>query len=387
MPAQRWLLALVATLAISPVVIALQDPATETAEVKLAPGVLDLKPSVAAEVNLPSDTAILQGFSLEVPREAKSMYLVTRDANADVDLFLVRDRKAKDYADLEERAVLESATARVNETITLSDTTDPALAPGKWWVYAGSLSPEEGEELSFKLLLSFDKPPEAAKGGLPPFHDAAGLTPLRRAMDACVRLDTETSSGSGTMVTPAGLIVTCRHVLEDEQGGLQTEGIYVSFTRSARNVAEQTHIAKLVEADKNLDVALLQVVADIDGQPLEKPNFTWLPMAAVEPELDEDLRCLGYPAIGGPRTLCSISLTRGIVSGFVERKGVLQWLKSDCLISAGNSGGTALNAKLEYVGIPTEALHDPDTMESLGYIRPVSALPKKWLDKIAAGTK
>lgn len=387
MPAQRWLLALVVILVVSPVVIALQDPATETVEVKLAQGVLELKPNVAAEVNLPSDNAILQGFSFEVPREAKSLFLVVRDANADVDLFLVRDRKAKDYADLEERAVMESATARVNEALTLSSTTDPAISPGKWWVYAGSLSPEEGEELSFALLLSFDTPPESTRKALPPFHELAGLTPLQRAMDACVRLDTETSSGSGTMVTPGGLIVTCRHVLEDDAGGLHSEGIYVSFTRSARNVAEQTHIAKLVEADKTLDVALLQIVADIDGEPLEKPNFTWLPLAKTEPELDEDLRCLGYPAIGGPRTLCSISLTRGIVSGFVDRKGALQWLKSDCLISAGNSGGTALNSRLEYVGIPTEALHDPDTMESLGYIRPVSALPKTWLEKIAAGTK
>ena len=115
--------------------------------------------------------------------------------------------------------------------------------------------------------------------------------------------------------------------------------------------------------------------------------ITWLPLAAADPELDEDLRCLGYPAIGGARSLCSISLTRGAVSGFVERKGKLAWLKSDCLISAGNSGGTTVNARWEFQAVPTEAIHDSETLEGMGYLRPVSALPQKWRERIAEGVK
>jgi len=374
------LIALILLLATGTVVAALQEEAV--ADVKLAESVLELKPGAAAEVTLPSDTAILQGFSFEVPREAKSFFLTVTDANADIDMLLLRDRKAKDYDDLFERAAAESMTARINESLKLDAATNPPIKAGKWWVYAGSLAPEAEEELTFKLTLTFDNPPERAKSAMPPFRELASLNPRQRAIDASVRLDTEYSSGSGTVVTPGGLILTCLHVLTDEDDKPVTEGIYISFTNSARAIAQQTHIAKLVESDKELDLALVQIVGDADGKPVEKPNFTWLPMAKTEPDLDEDLRCLGYPAIGGARSLCSISLTRGVVSGFVERKGKLLWLKSDCLISAGNSGGTAVNAQYELVGIPTEAIHDSETHESLGYIRPVSALPTKWLERI-----
>ncbi|MBE7492224.1 MAG: trypsin-like peptidase domain-containing protein [Planctomycetes bacterium] len=363
----------------------LQD--TDVAAVKLADTVLDLKPGVAAEVTLPADTAILQGFVFEVPREAKALYLVVSDANADIDMLLVRGRKAKDYDDLSERVVAESMTGRVNETLRLAEDTEPPLKPGKWWVYAGTLSPEADEEVTFKLTLAFDNPPLRVPGVQVPFRAMAGLSPKERAIDSCVRLDTDWGTGSGTVVTPGGLILTCLHVLEGEDKTPVKEGIYVSFTQSPRRVAQQTHLAKLVESDSALDLALVQIVADMDGKPVDKPQFTWLPLAKADPELDDDLRCLGYPAIGGARTLCSISLTRGVVSGFVERKGRLVWLKSDCLISAGNSGGTAVNARWELQAVPTEAIHDSDTMEGMGYLRPVSALPQTWRDRIAEVVK
>ncbi|MBX3474210.1 MAG: trypsin-like peptidase domain-containing protein [Planctomycetes bacterium] len=367
------------------IVAATQD--AEVAQVKLAEAILELKAGTPAEVTLPADTAILQGFSFEVPRDAKSMFLVVSDANADIDMVLLRGSKAKDYEDLADRAVLDRTTPRVNETVMLDATTEPPLKPGKWWVYAGSLVAEAEEELTFTMTLTFDKPPEAARAAVAPFRAMAGLAPMQRALDACVRLDTEFGTGSGTVVTPGGLIVTCLHVLTDDNDQPVSEGIYVSFTHSPRQVARQSHLAKLVASDKALDLAMVQIVADLDGKPIEKPNFTWLPLARSEPELDDDLRCIGYPAIGGARSLCSISLTRGVVSGFVERKGRLQWLKSDCLISAGNSGGTAVNARWEFAGIPTEVLQDSETMESLGYIRPVSAIPAKWQETIAAGAK
>lgn len=381
----KTLLAVLALAVTGSAVVAVQDAAVD--DVTLAASVVELKAGVAAEVSLPADTAILQGFAFEVPREAKSLYLTVSDANADIDMLLLRTRKAADYDDLLERMAGESMTGRVNEALKLDASSTPALAAGKWWVYAGALAPEADDELSFKLTLTLDNPPERPKTTLPPFRALAGISPMQRAIDACVRLDTDYSTGSGTVVTPGGLILTCLHVLTDEDDKPVNDGIYVSFTQSSRSVAQQTHVAKLVEADADLDLALVQIVADLDGKPIEKPQFTWLPLATTDPDLDEDLRCLGYPAIGGARSLCSISLTRGAVSGFVERKGKLAWLKSDCLISAGNSGGTTVNARWELQAVPTEAIHDSETLEGMGYLRPVSALPAKWRDRIAEGVK
>jgi S1-C subfamily serine protease len=100
--------------------------------------------------------------------------------------------------------------------------------------------------------------------------------------------------------------------------------------------------------------------------------------------LGEELNCLGYPGIGGSRSIYGITLTRGIVAGFIERKGGVQFIKTDALISAGNSGGGAFNAKYELIGVPSEAMHAQDTFESLGYLRPVSAMPEDWRKLIVA---
>ena len=275
-------------------------------------------------------------------------------------------------------------TARVNEVMAW--TPDDGLKPGKFVVYAGSLAAYEDEEVSFDILLSFNDKPKLDTPKLP-FKPLDQLTPMQRAVAASVMLYTEEGAGgSGTVVTPGGLIVTNHHVIENEDGGTLKQ-VWVSFAPDARKLPVQTHIATVIEDDPDLDLALLQISTDLDGNKVEKPNFVWLPLAADECELGDEIRSLGYPAIGGSRSLTSITLTRGVVSGFLEKQGKLRWYKSDCLLSAGNSGGTTINAKFELAGIPTETLHDPDTMESLSYIRPVQLIPAKWIERIKKEVK
>ena len=368
--------------------LAQDDGAEEgTTDILLAQAIVELKPGTPTSVTLPSDSAVFQGFIFDVPKDAKSAHLRVTDANADIDLVLLRERKADSFDDLIERSVGTSSSGRINEALDLDAASTPPLAPGKWWVYAGMQNSEPEGELQFSLTLAFDSPPSQAPETLPPFRELAGLSPLQRALDACVRLDTDFSSGSGTVIAPDGLILTCCHVLANDDGEPVSDGIYVSFNRDSRDCPVQTHLARMVEYDKALDLALVRVSADLDGKPAAGARFTWLPLAQAEPALDEDLRCVGYPAIGGSRSLCSISVTRGIVSGYVTAKGKLQWLKSDCLISSGNSGGTCVNSRWELQAVPTEAIHDGETMEGMAYLRPVSAMPPAWRELVAKSLK
>ena len=355
----------------------------EEYELQISATVLELKVDTRTHVDMQAGDVDLQGFSVEVPDGTKSVYVNVLEATADIDLMLC-DAKLESIDDLDEHSVCEFMTGRVNEVLTY--TLDDGLKPGKFVVYAGTLAAYEDEEVSFDILLSFNSKPKLEVPKIP-FKAQSELTPLQRAVAASVMLYTEEGAGgSGTVVSPDGLILTNHHVIESESGD-SLKQVWVSFVPDARKLPVQTHIANVIMDDAELDLALLQIATDLDGNKIEKPDFVWLALAEAECELGDEIRCLGYPAIGGNRSLTSITLTRGVVSGFDMKKGKLQWYKSDCLLSAGNSGGTAINANFELAGIPTETLQDPETMEALSYIRPVQSMPAKWFELIKKAVK
>lgn len=352
-------------------------------EVLLSSTLQDLKADEKLPVALVSGKVDLQGYRITVPDAAKQMFVHVLHASVDIDLFLA-SKQAADFEALSDVTLAEAMTPRRNEILKFSR--ESGLKPGKVVLYAGSLAALPEEEFEFKLLLSFDTPPKLDGPELP--LGAAKYKDLTRAVCATVELSTDSGGGSGTVVSPRGLIVTNLHVLEnDEEPGTHYRKAWVAFSASARSIPQQAAIAKVLETDAVLDLALLQIETDLDGNKFESPDFVWLPLAAADMDLGANIRCLGYPAIGGSRSVTSITLTRGIVSGFEEKDGALRWYKSDCLLSGGNSGGCAINDAFEFAGIPTEALHDPDTLEFLSYIRPVSALPKAWRDTIAKQAK
>jgi len=94
------------------------------------------------------------------------------------------------------------------------------------------------------------------------------------------------------------------------------------------------------------------------------------------------MHVIGFPGVGGFESRTSISVARGIVSGFVtDADGDLAWIKTDARINMGNSGGAALAGEdLLFVGVPSmEAVIDDDT---LGYCRPTTRIPADWMDLI-----
>ena len=366
------LLAMVAT------AVSFAQDEEEAYELKISSTVIALKPDTRTHVDMQAGRVDLQGFRVEVPKGTKVLYVHVLDATTDIDLLLC-DSALKSLDELDDHGLVESMTARFNEVLTW--TPEEGLEPGVFTVYAGTLTAYQDEEVGFDILVSLNAKPKLDVPSVP-FQPMDKLTPLQRAVASSVMLYTEEGGGgSGTVVSPSGLIITNRHVIEDEFGD-PLERLWVSFSPDARKLPVQAHIANVIEQNADLDLALLQITTDLDGNKVEKPNFTWLPLASADCEFGDDIRSLGYPAIGGSRSLTSITLTRGVVSGFVMKKGELQWYKSDCLLSGGNSGGTTINGKCELAGIPTETLHDPETMEFLSYIRPVQALPSKWRDRI-----
>jgi S1-C subfamily serine protease len=161
-------------------------------------------------------------------------------------------------------------------------------------------------------------------------------------------------TGSGTIVDPSGLILTNAHVVDNSDPTLMYDTLVVSLTDTADTPPTPTYIADVVAFDPSLDLAVIKVTSDLEGNPVDGLDLPALPLGNSDSiGLGDHIRILGYPGIGGE----TITFTDGNVSGFTSEAAVgdRAWVKTDATIAGGNSGGTAVNDAGELVAVPTQA--------------------------------
>ena len=155
-------------------------------------------------------------------------------------------------------------------------------------------------------------------------------------------------SGSGTIVSKDGLIISNHHVIYDdnEQKPLDTFEVCITFDVKEEPVCKYT--ARLVAHDKDLDITILRLnQADVFGRSL--PDLKYLSYQTnSEPKEGSTVQIIGYPGSGGE----TITITKGQVSGFETYNGY-KYFKTDTDFDYGSSGGTALDEQGNYIGIPT----------------------------------
>jgi S1-C subfamily serine protease len=161
-------------------------------------------------------------------------------------------------------------------------------------------------------------------------------------------------AGSGTIVDPAGLILTNYHVV-NENG--EWNKLAILLTTRSDSPPEPAFLAEIAAKSPRLDLAVLRIVSDLKGRPVD-PSTLGLPTVELGDadtlEVGDELNIFGYPTIGGQ----TITYTQGRVAGFSIEEGVdyqRAWIKTDATISGGNSGGTAVDEEGRLVGIPTQA--------------------------------
>jgi S1-C subfamily serine protease len=180
-------------------------------------------------------------------------------------------------------------------------------------------------------------------------------------------------SGSGTIISPDGQILTNCHV------ACGAPVLIISLTTSPDNPPEPTYIAEITNYNEDLDLALLRLTSDIDGNPVSSPGLPYLEVGnSDELHLGDKIYIFGYPGVGGD----TITFTTGSVSGFesADVGGGQQQrvnIKTDAGIASGNSGGTAVDLSGRLVAVPTAV--NPDVREGLtlgaiGVLRPVNLL-------------
>jgi len=185
------------------------------------------------------------------------------------------------------------------------------------------------------------------------------------------------SIGSGSVITKRGHILTNNHLFVDDNGKpYNSRGdVFISFPPRGDLKArvEQRYRATIVAVDQNLDLALLRITALSNGQPLPTDLELGVIPIGDSDKMDSPnpITVLGYPGVGGT----TLTITTGTIAGFFPDGSIEEgFFKTATEINAGNSGGPALNAANELIGVVTAA-RIRDTSQGIpgkiGLIRPI----------------
>ena len=209
-----------------------------------------------------------------------------------------------------------------------------------------------------------------------------------RALNASVRVIVPTgpssaSTGSGSIITPQGHVLTNYHVVSDDNGKLINQGnnVRIAVPPAEGENAQPKYRARVAEFDAKLDLAIIQLVAMEDGSPLlGNLGLNPIPLGSSRSvNIGDTIIIIGFPGLGGS----SLTVTRGIHSGiarFSDDPG--SFIKTDTEINRGNSGGTAINAAGELIGIPTAGRIDREAPGKIGLVRPIDEA-RPLIDKAA----
>lgn len=155
-------------------------------------------------------------------------------------------------------------------------------------------------------------------------------------------------SGSGTLISSGGYILTNHHVVFDEEDFKPLDAFEICITFETKQKPVCQYMAQLVDHDPDLDIALLKLVhSDIFDQSVPALKFLSYQVQSA-PKEESEVTVLGYPGSGGE----TITITKGQVSGFEEFNDY-NYFKTDTDFDHGSSGGTAINSRGEFIGIPT----------------------------------
>lgn len=312
-------------------------------------------------------------YTIEVPQGSRALRIDLSETWADLDLFLNRlePRMAPFESDY------WSQTIRSTETLVVEAGDYPPLRAGR---YSLLVIDQLAAEYPSEYRLTVHDRVEAPASLLQYPELPHPTTDLDRAILATVELLTPNGGGSGVIISPEGYIVSNWHVVVGDSGEAEEE-ISVGFTIDPALPAEEIYMAEVVESMPDRDLALLRIVSGRYGQPLPRGvRFPYLETAPADsPRIGDDLHLLGYPSIGGTGSRVSITYSRGVVAGF-QTVPFGRLIKTDGEINEGSSGGAALNAAFELLGMPTEVV-GLDAGQ-IAYIYPVSAMPSAWWRRI-----
>jgi S1-C subfamily serine protease len=188
-----------------------------------------------------------------------------------------------------------------------------------------------------------------------------------------------TATGTGTITTPDGLIVTNAHVVEG------SDQVAIGLLNDLNDPPEYRYLGEVVGRDDKIDVALIAIRYDLDGRSVNAANLNlpYIPasLSATEVFRGDLIYIFGFPSIGDDYLVVTSGSIVSVENGSVNGQRVPIWYRTDAEIAPGNSGGLAVNGNGEFVGIPTFVQTEQQTGGRLGGIRPAEVALMAVLDE------
>jgi len=180
-----------------------------------------------------------------------------------------------------------------------------------------------------------------------------------RARKAVVLIKTDRGKGSGFIIDPGGLILTCNHVIS----GAKEITVYLE---------DGTKYTATVEGrDMVRDLAIVKIEAS-DLPFLELGDLSQV-------GLGQQVVVLGYPLEAE-----SVSVTSGLVSVIkFDSGGNITWVQTDSAVNPGNSGGPLLNLRGQVIGVVSRKIMAV-SVEGVGFAISVNTV-KTYLPELKAG--
>ena len=328
-----------------------------------------LKPSMTENGFLLPDNGMAAVYAFKVPERTSFFRVDISNTNSDIDLMVGYGKKIVTPENYD--YIGESLLGK--ESLIVKNSDKSMLPAGTYYITVFDQVAGDYEE-KFSITAGFKTLPPPALStirNLPPPQDEQ-----ENAILSTVEVIAAAGKGSGCLVSGDGYILTNWHVIKNFNNQ-PSENIYIAVNRSCSEPPEELFRARIVEADRDLDLALLKIESGLYGQPLpfvpDFPHFNLSRGGAVK--IGQPVSILGYPGVGGTGSRASISLTTGIVSGF-EKTEAGSYIKTDTEINGGSSGGAVIDVYFNLVGIPTVIIGEDSGQ--IGYITPVSSIPAQW---------
>jgi serine protease Do len=157
----------------------------------------------------------------------------------------------------------------------------------------------------------------------------------RAANPAVVTIRAGNSTGSGSIVTPDGIVLTNEHVIRG------VNRVSVTLPNG------KTYNGTVIASDNKNDLALIRLQTS--------DRLPTIPLADAESEVGQKVFAIGSP----------YGLSGTLTTGIISRIGSNGDLQTDAALNPGNSGGPLLNSQGELIGI-NKAILSPNGKGNIG---------------------